>query len=66
MYNLIPRIRGNLPLIKPEPKGLGVYQGQTSDNQGQGSYFYRTHLLAVDRMIYTLKGFLQSLESLVC
>ena len=29
-------VRGSLPLINPEPEGQGVYQWQTSDDQGQG------------------------------
>ena len=37
------KVRGSLPLINPEPKGQGVYQQQTSDDQGQGSYVCCIH-----------------------
>ena len=29
------KVRGNLPLINPEPKGPGVYQWQASVDRGQ-------------------------------
>ena len=43
------RVRGSLPL------GRGVYQWQTSDDQGQGEYICRIHLVAVVYMIYTME-----------
>ena len=36
-------VRGSLPLINPEPKGQGVYQWQTSDDWGWGSYICGIH-----------------------
>ena len=35
--------RGSLPLINPKPEGRGVYQWQTSDDQGQGEYICQIH-----------------------
>ena len=37
------KVRGTLPLINPEPEERGVYQQQTSDDQGQGLYVCCIH-----------------------
>ena len=40
------KVRGSFLLINLEPKGRGVYQWQTSDDQGQGKYICRIHYRA--------------------
>ena len=43
--NIRPKseVRGSLLLINLEPEGRGVYQWQTSNDQGQGSYVCCIH-----------------------
>ena len=51
-------VRGSMPLINPKPKGRGVYQRQTSDDQGQGSYVCcihrNVHMIYYDEVILVL------------
>ena len=51
-------VRGSMLLINPKPKGRGVYQWQTSDDQGQGSYVCcihrNVHMIHYDEVILVL------------
>ena len=42
------KVRGSLPLINPEPERHGVYQWQTFDDQGWGSYICGIHRSSCD------------------
>ena len=43
---------GSLPLINPKPEERGVYQWQTSDDQGQGEYICQMHYSSHGSYIY--------------